>query len=548
MKLKKMIAILSAAAMLETCAMMPVNAELGDVDNDQLVDAVDAVEILLAAANLGVGNETEITTESGDADGDGAVTAYDASYLLRYSADVGSGAFSGTLEEFMKTCLASTQSETAVSLKADQITVTMEELEATNYQVPVWISLDKNAGISAFEFGVSADSRVSYEVAEYRTAFRMAGSPENFIYPDTTRADIYNTTWITWADSSADTQMTNLALLLVTLPEDASQGEKYDITLLTENFEAKAKFGDMSQGVSYQLQTTDGWIQIDGEPLPTETETETDTENETQPDTEPDTETESESEEDHTVQDDVEENVAYLNFVDGGWWPTYQGFVDGYEHLTPIKAEITGNGSYTVGVSAEALGEEAIAEAVSGVEFMAVIIPWMEANYPGAVITIDSIMMDDTEIAMTAKNYTSSDDGFELRSNIYNMWIGGIPEDARSTEGQLSELENADEYGWMIINPDDFKSWTTVTVNFTISGMPFDKDEAQQDFVQGDADSNGKVDILDVITINKAIMGKESITDTQLKAIDFNGNGKPDSEESLTLLKYIVGLISDFGM
>ena len=548
MKMKKMIAVLSAAAMLETCAMMPVNAALGDVDNSQAIDAADAAEILLAAANLGVGNETEITAESGDIDRDGAVTAYDASYVLQYAAGIGSGSFSGTLEEFLKTCPAGTESETAVSLKADQITVTMEELEATNHQIPVWISLENNPGVSAFEFGVNADSRVSYEVAEYRTAFRMAGSPENFSYFDTTRADIYNTTWLTWASDIAAAKITNLALLLVKLPEEAAPGEKYDITLLTENFDAKAKFGDMTQGVSYSIQTTDGWIQIDGEPLPSETETETDTENETEPDTEPDTETESESEEEHTVQDDVEENVAYLNFVDGGWWPTYQGFIDGYEHLTPIKAEITGNGSYTVGVSAEALGEDAIAEGISGVEFMAVIIPWLEANYPGAVITIDSIMMDDTEIAMTAKNYTSSDDGFELRSNIYNMWIGGLPEDARSVEGQLSELENADEYNWMIINPDDFKSWTTVTVNFTISGMPFDKDEAQQDFVPGDADGNGKVDILDVITINKAIMGKEALTDTQIRAIDFNQNSKPDSEESLTLLKYIVGLISDFTM
>ncbi|MBE6876758.1 MAG: hypothetical protein E7496_08610 [Ruminococcus sp.] len=62
--------------------------------------------------------------------------------------------------------------------------------------------------------------------------------------------------------------------------------------------------------------------------------------------------------------------------------------------------------------------------------------------------------------------------------------------------------------------------------------------------IPGDADSDGAVDILDVITINKAILGKETLTAEQLKAIDFNGNGKPDSEDSLTIMKYIVGLIS----
>ncbi len=63
---------------------------------------------------------------------------------------------------------------------------------------------------------------------------------------------------------------------------------------------------------------------------------------------------------------------------------------------------------------------------------------------------------------------------------------------------------------------------------------------------QGDASGDGEVDILDVITINKAILGKENLSENGLKAIDFNGNGKPDSDEALTLLKYIVGLITDF--
>ena len=61
----------------------------------------------------------------------------------------------------------------------------------------------------------------------------------------------------------------------------------------------------------------------------------------------------------------------------------------------------------------------------------------------------------------------------------------------------------------------------------------------------GDATGDGEVDILDVITMNKAILGKEIISQEQLEAIDFNNNGKPDSDESLTLLKYIVGLIEN---
>ncbi|GEM_PF-2714372 len=59
----------------------------------------------------------------------------------------------------------------------------------------------------------------------------------------------------------------------------------------------------------------------------------------------------------------------------------------------------------------------------------------------------------------------------------------------------------------------------------------------------GDANADGSINILDVITMNRAVLGKESLTEAQLRAVDFNQNGKPDSEESLAMLKYIVGLI-----
>jgi hypothetical protein len=68
-------------------------------------------------------------------------------------------------------------------------------------------------------------------------------------------------------------------------------------------------------------------------------------------------------------------------------------------------------------------------------------------------------------------------------------------------------------------------------------------EEQPGQLVKGDADCNGEVDILDVITINKAILGKENMTAQGIKNIDFNGNNKPDSNEALTVLKLIVGMV-----
>ena len=60
----------------------------------------------------------------------------------------------------------------------------------------------------------------------------------------------------------------------------------------------------------------------------------------------------------------------------------------------------------------------------------------------------------------------------------------------------------------------------------------------------GDANTDGKVDILDVITINKALLGKETLTPDGLTNSDLNKNQKPDSDESLAILKFIVGLLT----
>lgn len=76
--------------------------------------------------------------------------------------------------------------------------------------------------------------------------------------------------------------------------------------------------------------------------------------------------------------------------------------------------------------------------------------------------------------------------------------------------------------------------------------IPFILLENTSEETRGDVTGDGRIDILDVISINKAILGKENLTDSQNKVADVNKNDKVDSSDSLMILKYIVGLINSF--
>ena len=66
------------------------------------------------------------------------------------------------------------------------------------------------------------------------------------------------------------------------------------------------------------------------------------------------------------------------------------------------------------------------------------------------------------------------------------------------------------------------------------------------DYTLGDVDESGQVNILDVITLNKNLLGKENLNSFQQKAADVNFSGTPDAADALLIMKYIVGLVKSF--
>ena len=63
--------------------------------------------------------------------------------------------------------------------------------------------------------------------------------------------------------------------------------------------------------------------------------------------------------------------------------------------------------------------------------------------------------------------------------------------------------------------------------------------------LKGDATEDGEVDILDVITVNKSILGQKVMSSSAQKASDIDGDGIVSTSDSLAIMTYIVGLTEE---
>ncbi len=61
----------------------------------------------------------------------------------------------------------------------------------------------------------------------------------------------------------------------------------------------------------------------------------------------------------------------------------------------------------------------------------------------------------------------------------------------------------------------------------------------------GDVTLDTEIDIMDVIALNKQLLGAETLCDTAKKNADVGGDGTPDATDSLAILKYVVGLTTN---
>lgn len=171
----------------------------------------------------------------------------------------------------------------------------------------------------------------------------------------------------------------------------------------------------------------------------------------------------------------AESGDAYLAMVDGEWYVQYWGTDEDLLTYDAGVVPITGDGEYTVSVNGATAGlmYDVTGDAngdytPSGMSFMAVMVRDGTTLYPNMAIEITSIKMNGEEVPMTKKNYTSSDDGVEMRANIYNEWVNELSEDAHDANGAVTD---ASAYSAQIVDKDAFNSgWTSVEVTFNVTG------------------------------------------------------------------------------
>ena len=146
-------------------------------------------------------------------------------------------------------------------------------------------------------------------------------------------------------------------------------------------------------------------------------------------------------------------------------------------------------------------------------------------------ITIDSIKVDGVEIPYTFNEGSlgTMDDGKSMRLNIYNTWT---KPNVKDIDPNLTVAEGIEFTFTVKLGEEETPSEETPS------------EETPADVVYGDVNGDGEVDIMDVIALNKFLLGSATLEGDAKKAADVDQNDALDSTDSLNILKYVVNLVT----
>ena len=192
----------------------------------------------------------------------GVVTLSSVSFLGNITTDA---ADIDDISLSLENQISTTASQTSIQVAIDKKTLTLEELKALNYQVPIFIRLEENTGLTTIEFGIQVDSRCGYSViVDSDEAMELAGE---YLSIGMTYATNGNFVWTTWASSRTNSSMKKLLLLMVDIPTTVSGGEKFNIDYQINGLNSSRKphmWKNSSKNyvADGEVSYTDGYIKI----------------------------------------------------------------------------------------------------------------------------------------------------------------------------------------------------------------------------------------------------------------------------------------------
>lgn len=155
--------------------------------------------------------------------------------------------------------------------------------------------------------------------------------------------------------------------------------------------------------------------------------------------------------------------VAWIMYQSGDYAVSYSvgDIYDPTNKTMNVKATnalITGDGEYTVALDLSGVGGG------KGVTFSALGIYNGETLFPDHVITIKSFKINGEEKELDGNGYTCSDNGKCTRMNLYNQWVGKLPDDLRMGEGTAGEASA------QIWKAGKNEKINTIEITFTFEG------------------------------------------------------------------------------
>lgn len=131
---------------------------------------------------------------------------------------------------------------------------------------------------------------------------------------------------------------------------------------------------------------------------------------------------------------------------------------------------------------------------------------------------------------ISGDNYQNIDELTKVYTSDYCITLGELPADLYSYSGEdISTTETTDNVG------DTSAEETTDSSDGQTKTLP-----------GGDVNLNGEVTIVDVIMLNKALLGAETLTANNRLTADVDANGSLTNDDSLLILKRLVRLVDEF--